>query len=265
MSLKLLTAQVGHTRHQPKHNSFTYDVFYIAAEVTKDLFSPTPRFFSWNRFNIFSLYTRDHGAKTADDNWYQWITEEFRKGGVTLRDDDRITLICHPRLLGYAFNPISYWLLKNRSDELLAVLCEVNNTFGDSHNYLLSHPDGQSIILTDVFHAEKKLYVSPFNKMTGRYEFLFTATKDSFQSTILYYENEVFTLTTLMGCIYRDLTNKNILIALIRYPFMTLLVVFRIHWQAIKLYFKKVKHTLGLRPRNYTSGKTTFGKDSQEN
>ncbi|MCW1888654.1 MAG: DUF1365 domain-containing protein [Candidatus Moranbacteria bacterium] len=263
MSIQLLTAKVAHTRHFPKKNSFLYRVFYIQVPVTKEPPTEVPLFFSWNHFNIFSLYTEDHGSRETSGNWYQWIEQQFKQADISLLESDRINLICHPRLLGYAFNPISYWLLHSKNGELRAVLCEVNNTFGDTHNYILSHKDGHAIATNDIFHAEKKLYVSPFTKMSGRYEFLFTSTKEKFQSTILYYENEVFTLTTSMGGTLEALSSKNILASLLAYPLMTILVVLRIHWQAIKLYCKKVKHTLKMRPRNYTSGQTTKGDTSK--
>ena len=264
MPLQLLTAKVGHTRHYPKKNSFLYSVFYIQVPVTKIFTQETPFFFSWNRFNVFSLYTKDHGSKESSGNWYTWIKDQFQQADIVVSESDQITLICHPRLLGYAFNPISYWLLHTKDGELRTALCEVNNTFGDTHNYVLSHKDGRAIVPSDIFHAKKKLYVSPFTQMTGRYEFLFTATKEKFQSTILYYENEVFTLTTSMGGKLTSLTSKNILGALLAYPLMTLLVVIRIHWQAVKLYSKKVKHTLKIRPRNYLSGQTTVGDTTKD-
>lgn len=255
---RLLIATVGHERFSPKKNTFAYQVYYVALPVTDDTIE-TPRLFSYNAFNILSVYARDHGARDTSTSWRAWLERECATHGVTLAQDDVVTLIAHPRLFGYAFNPISYWLVHNSRGELVAVLCEVHNTFGSDHNYLLFHPDHRPITPTDTFSATKKLYVSPFNSVPpGSYTFTFTETSERFASVINYFEQNTHLLNTYMGGTYHPLTSWSIAKLVVMYPLMTLLVVFRIHWQAIILWYKGVPPTLDSRPP-HTSGKTTAG------
>jgi DUF1365 family protein len=138
-------------------------------------------------------------------------------------------------------------------------LCEVHNTFGSDHNYLLFHEDHRPILPTDTFSAVKELYVSPFNTVPpGSYTFTFTNTEERFASVINYFEQDVHLLNTYMGGRYRPLTSWAIATLVVMYPFMTMLVVFRIHLQAVILWYKGVPHTLDSRPP-HTSGNTTTG------
>ena len=256
-NLQLLSAIVRHRRLSPRTNAFNYNVFYIACPI-QDIALHTPFLFSFNHFNVLSLYTKDNGARSSD-SWRDWIATECRSRGIPLAPDDRVVLICHPRLFGFVFNPISYWLIYEKDTFLKGVLCEVHNTFGDTHNYFLAHDDGREILPTDVFHATKGMYVSPFNTTEkGAYAFSFEATVERFKSSIKYFQDDVHILDVSMAGTLAPLSTLSLLYAVIRYPFMTLMIVFRIHVQAVRLYFKGVKNTLANRP-GPTSGNTTHG------
>ena len=256
--LRLLTAKVGHTRHAPHKNAFSYDVFYIAREMTGPPLA-TPFLFSDGTWNIMSFASKDHGRRDASDP-LDWLKELFEGQEATLPEDAQIVLIAHPRLFGYAFNPISYWLVFS-GITLTAVACEVHNTFGDDHTYLLLHDDGRAIMPNDIFHAEKHLYVSPFNTMGGRYEFRFTYDESKFASHIEYFEEGEKILSTYMGGTFTPLRTRSILRALSQYPLMTLLVVLRIHSQAVRLWWKGVVPTLKERPKPTRGGTTRASKN----
>lgn len=249
----LYIARVYHRRDKPKKNAFTYNVFYIRASLV-ELSGIALRFFSVNRWNILSLFWKDHGPRDGSD-WSGWIDREFERRGVVRTPGDRVELITHPRLFGYAFNPISFWLLVDSQDRLRAVLCEVNNTFGDHHNYVLSHEGGGVIMPGDMFRADKRLYVSPFNTMEGWYKFTFRYTREAFAVSILYYRESQLVLTTHLQGRFEPFTDLSVLKVLVLYPCMTLLVVARIHWQAVKLFFKGVPATLSQRPKGATPEK----------
>jgi DUF1365 family protein len=255
--VELLTATVGHERLTPRNNKFSYSVYYVITPVTDDGVV-VPSLFSVGRFNVLSIHPRDYGPRDGS-SLRRWIVGQCAAREIKVALDDEVLLISHPRLFGFAFNPISYWLVYEKSQYLKAVVCEVHNTFGDTHNYLLAHPDQRGILPSDVFHATKNLYVSPFNVVPdGAYTFSFTATREKFSSSITYFHAGVRTVTTYMGGTRTLLTPSRILSCVIGYPAMTLLVVVRIHWQAVRLYFKGVPHTLAGRPA-HTQGNTTQG------
>ena len=258
--INLVRAHVGHTRLWPKQNSFRYAVYYLDSVVSDPMPKSPSKLFSFDRWNILSIHRKKHGHR-SDKSLRSFIDAEIKTGKVTLPKDYSIRLIAHPRLFGYAFNPISYWLILDNKNLTRAVLCEVNNTFGDNHNYLLSHKDGRPIKPNDTLHAEKQLYVSPFNTMEGRYEFWFRYGNDSFRSDIHYFDDKRKVLTTYVEGSLQPLKTRGILAVVVRYPVMTVLVVARIHWQAVKLLFKKVKLTLKRRPKPYESGRTTRSQD----
>lgn len=250
--MKLLSATVGHARHTPRKNVFEYRVYYVVRDMQEA--APTPALCSQEHWNVFSLYNRDHGARDGSP-LIPWLQNTLASHGIKLLATDRITLIAHPRLFGYAFNPISYWLIR-RNDELIAVACEVHNTFGDDHTYVLAHDDLRPIRPDDTLHAEKHLYVSPFNTMRGRYEFRFELDTERFKSVINYFEGNERIVSTFMGGTMRPLTDAAILGAVVRYPLMTLLVIGRIHWQALRLRIKGVLPTLAQKPVSTSQGST---------
>lgn len=254
-SLKLLRGKVWHKREKPARNEFTYRVFYVSFELGESK-SIKPRLFSFDRWNIMSVYNKDHGTRGGDV--LLWVQETFKAANVLLDTEDTIELIAHPRVFGYTFNPISYFLLLNKNKELKAVICEVNNTFGDNHNYVLAHQDMRPIKNEDVFTADKHLFVSPFNTVQGGYTFKFSKSDDGFSSDIVYLKDGEPVVKTAVAGTYSDCSSWSILYTYLAYPLMTMMVVVRIHWQAVKLFFKKVPHTLRERP-THTHGGFTRG------
>ena len=83
--------------------------------------------------------------------------------GVDL-EGGRITMLANARVLGYVFNPISVFWCHRPDGALECVVVEVHNTYGDRHAYL---------VRTDSAHrasTQKRLYVSPFNDVSGSYD-----------------------------------------------------------------------------------------------
>lgn len=256
--ISIVKAVVTHQRLTPKINSFRYKVFYVSVPVDKNGTVKPPKLFSVNHFNLLSVFNRDHGAKIQNTDWYEFINQQLNKIDIKLDDSYDIKLIAHPRILGFAFNPISYWLvLKNQ--KLIAVMCEVRNTFKQSHNYLLSKPDKSEITFNDTIIANKYLFVSPFNQLSGHYEFKFEYLEAKFKSVINYFNDQnEHIVTTYVGGSISDMKGTDSLVSVLRYPLMTFMVVFRINWQALKLFFKRVKPTLYEKPNVYENNQTTY-------
>jgi len=143
-------------------------------------------------------------------------------------------------MLGYVFNPVSFWLLYNDNKELIAVLYEVNNTFGYTHSYLCYKDDFSKIESYDVLYAKKSFYVSPFFKVEGEYQFKVGLIKDKVNLFIDYYIDGTEVLKTSLSGKLIDFNNKNLLNCFFKHPLLTLRAIILIHYHAIRLIIKKI-------------------------
>lgn len=234
---KLYTAKVMHKRLFPKVNAFTYGIYYIALPLSKISEIKIAR----NKFSPISFYDKDHGAKDGSDleNWARGILQKYN---IDKADGD-ITLVCMPRIFGYVFNPVSFWLCHDTEQNLRAVICEVNNTFGETHSYLCVHEDQRVINDTDTLKAKKIFHVSPFLEREGHYEFRFNIKDDKYGIWIDFFDkdNNKKLITSLMGTL-APLTQANMRKAFWRYPLITFKAIWLIHWQALKLISKGIKY-----------------------
>ncbi len=199
----------------------------------------TPKTLGINKFNIFSFYDKDHGKRDVSKS-VDWATELLAQNDLAY---DGIKLITMPRIFGYLFNPVSFWLCYHQK-KLIAVIVEVNNTFKETHSYIC-HKNGDEIKDKCWFEAEKVFHVSPFYQRQGSYKLNF---KLDFEKTtknqiiINYYDNNKLQLSTDITGINKPLSSKNLIKEFIRSPLLTFKVVYLIHWQALKIIFKRIKY-----------------------
>ena len=233
---KLLIGQVMHRRLRPAKNAFVYPVFYMQMPVA-DLSAGKSPIFSVDRNNLLSFHQKDHGPRDGSP-LLPWIQSLLRERG--LPDDGEIMLQCFPRVLGYVFNPVSFWFCRNSTGELIAVLAEVSNTFGGRHNYLLHNPDGTALRDGQVLTTSKQFHVSPFCEVEGGYRFRFYLDKPAMLARIDYDDAEGELLLTAISGKARAWSTQTLLGAFLRMPLLTAGVMLRIHWQALKLWLKGV-------------------------
>lgn len=232
---KLCLGHVMHRRLRPAVNAFVYPVFYVQLPV-RDLASAQCALFSIDRRNLLSFHSRDHGQRDGSP-LLPWIEALLAEHG--LPNDGEIVLQTFPRVLGFVFNPVSFWYCHDRSGQRVAILAEVNNTFGGTHSYLL-HRRGEPLADGDELSAEKCFHVSPFNDIAGGYRFRFQLEQAMQRCRIDYDDAEGELLLTAIAGRPQPWSAVALLKALLRMPFLTLGVVARIHWQALRLWLKGV-------------------------
>ena len=227
--------QVRHTRLAPRHHAFVYPTYFLMLPMRslQGACGDLPR----NRRAALSFYDCDHGDGRGPQQGgaLAWLEELLQSEGITDADGE-IWLHCYPRVLGFTFKPVSFWYCHRADGSLRAVLVEVNNTFGERHCYLLS----QARFGVEQ-RADKVLHVSPFCPVQGQYRFRFMVTPERGRTVarIDFDDANGPLIQTSVSGTLEPITPQAIRRALWHYPAMTLGVVLRIHWQALKLLIKR--------------------------
>ncbi len=230
----LLEARITHARFSPKPYTLAHNLTYLHIPVAA-IPRLKRRFLNRNGWGLFALNDRDYGDRRT--SFHAWLNTAFASVAAALPDGE-ITLVTLPRVLGFGFNPVSFWLCHDRSGGLAAVLAEVNNTFGERHCYLCRKLDGSPIGPDEEITAEKVFHVSPFFPTDGEYHFRFIEKPDRVSIRIDLYRTGVRVLTATIGGRLEALTSRALFQSFLRHPFPTLQVVMLIHYHAARLYLR---------------------------
>ena len=229
----LATGVVRHRRLRPAANAFSYGTWFVLLPMRALRRTADPALHR-NQRGLVSFHDRDHGQGGPDA--LAWAEALLAREGVHDADGE-IWLQTYPRVLGYVFKPVSFWYCHRADGSLAAVLAEVNNTFGERHVYLLAGPD---LAFGRELQARKVFHVSPFCDVNGRYRFRFMRTDDRIVARIDHDDAGGALLQTSVSGALQPLTAASVRRSFWRMPLMTLAVIGRIHWQALRLWRKKV-------------------------
>ncbi len=200
MTSSIYNGTVIHKRFKPKKHYFKYSVFSLLIDLS-DLNSLNKNisFFSYNRFNLISFFDKDHGQRDGS-SLTEWVKKNLEENNIFSKDI-RIKLLCYPRIFGYVFNPLSVFFVYDHNENLISILYEVKNTFGEQHTY--------------IFRVEKNII-------------------DQYQ------QNEKILFASQEGKRV-DFTTIELLKSYIKHPLMTFKIISAIHFEAFKLWLKGIK------------------------
>jgi DUF1365 family protein len=235
---------VTHRRLGGPAHRFGYPIYMFLLDLDElDRLDGTLRLWGRNRRRVTSFRDSDHfrdGSRTVLDNLRAAVEGEGHEwpGGQVL-------LLTHCRVIGYVFNPVSFYYCFDRDGRLGVVVAEVNNTFGDRHAYVLPAadalppgPTGGVVPSRFAWKEKKVMHVSPFFPLDGSYLWQFSLPGERLDVRIDVTVRGERTFTAALALTRQELSDAAIARALVRYPLVTAKVIGAIHWEALKLWWK---------------------------
>lgn len=234
-----------HHRLKPKMHRFHYKVFLFCIDLDElEILKKKFLFFSHNRFNFFSFRDAEHLQLPADQpdktkNTKAHLLDYLQQQGHT-ETPARILLLTNLNVLGYNFNPVSFYFCLDAQQRPLCCVAEVSNTFREMKPYFL----GTDTFAENKFvkQVTKYFYVSPFIDHDAGFDFQIGLPGDKLSIRIDdFKDGERFFISTLTGK-KRKLSNSTLLAYSLRFPLIPLRIMGLIHWQAFLLWMKKIRY-----------------------
>jgi uncharacterized protein len=230
----IYSGKVTHSRIRPRTHFLSYNVFSLLLDVNNlHSLNVNYKLLSYNRFNLFSIFDKDHGNQK---NIKEWVVSELRNIGEN-DSTHQIFMLCYPRILGYVFNPLTVFYCYRKSGALGALVYEVRNTWGERHSYIMIVENQNGNIISH--SCKKKFYVSPFVQESCLYKFKIRLPDDKVRIIIDESdENGPFLNATFEG-LRSQLSDKHLVKMFFLYPLMTIKIILGIHYEAVKLFAKR--------------------------
>lgn len=235
----LFDTNVMHHRLSPKEHKFNYRFFSFYLDLDEiDALARRSLLLSRNRFNLFSFYDKDH-LEIGQGNIKTSITRYLTDNGIE-SEGGRIMLLGYLRILGYVFNPVSFYFCFDKEDRPLCVVCEIGNTFGELKPFLIRNDKLAKTQFKD--EQVKHYYISPFNKLDDRLEFKLEVPGETLNIRINTKRKNGRVLLTSMQGAKKPLNTTTLLKYALLIPFETIKVIVLIHWHALILFLKKIPY-----------------------
>ena len=233
----IYNGQVIHKRFKPKVHYFKYKVFSLLIDLSElEKLDQNVNFFSFNKFNLISFYEKDHGERDGS-SLKLWVKKNLEKNNIQV-NNIKIKILCYPRIFGFVFNPLSVFYVYNLEDQLISILYEVKNTFGEQHTYIFKVTKDSNLIQNN---CSKKFHVSPFIEMNCNYFFRLLKPGNKISVVIDQYENENKILYASQDGVRSDFSTKQLVKSYLKHPVMTFKIILAIHFEAFKLWAKGIK------------------------
>ncbi|MDZ4786533.1 MAG: DUF1365 family protein [bacterium] len=235
MKTQIFTGKVMHERLKPRIFRFTYPIvnLFLNLDEIKEIFSQK-LLFALNRFSLLSFYDRDY-VEPTEEPWRSKINKLLGQESSNVKS---INILTSPRLLGYTFNPVSFYFCLSEDKRVVAIFVEINNTFGERHIYKL-HLNTTSLIEGISAKHPKEFYVSPFNEVQGDYEYLFKLNQNILQIDLNIREGSELVFRSRVEGKLTNFTKNQLIIKILKNPFLFWSAMPRILWQAAKLFYNQ--------------------------
>ena len=236
MTSSLYNGTVIHKRFKPKKHFFKYKVFSLLLDLSElNHLDKNINFFSYNSFNLISFFDKDHGERDGS-SLFEWVKKNLKENNIK-SENIKIKLLCYPRIFGYVFNPLSVFFIYDNKENLISILYEVKNTFGEQHTYIFKVENNNLL----QHNCSKKFHVSPFIEMDCNYFFRTLKPAEKISVIIDQYQLDEKILFASQDGIRVDFNSKELIKSYVKHPLMTLKIISAIHFEAFKLWAKGIK------------------------
>lgn len=238
MKSQIFTGTLKHNRYWPVRHDLSYPIYLYAFDLQEfqELSKRYP-LFGYNRSGVTSIYDKDyieHSNIPIKDK----LSELLKQHQITQAVNTAI-MITSARYFNYVFNPVNFYYCFGAGSHLLAIVAEVNNTYGERHPYVLKPHVSNAGNWFATFKTPKVFHVSPFNKVEGDYLFYFSKPKHHLEIKIELINGDKKILTAMFKGNGRPMTPANHLKTIFKHPFAPHLSIPRIYAHAFKLFFQK--------------------------
>lgn len=233
----LYECRVIHERFSPRPHRFRYGVFMFCLDLAEiDALVRRLPLLSRNRFNLYSFHDRDYVV--GESGVRESLVAQLRDHGVT-RAVGRILLVTNLRILGYVFNPVSFFYCFDETGAPMAVVAVVNNTYGETRSYVIQHAStDEPAVFTS--RQKKHFYISPFIPLDSELDLHVEVPAERLSVTIDDSMGTDRILTAVLEGERLPLTSGGLVWMTVKYPFMTAKVILAIHWEALRLWLERV-------------------------